>query len=103
MGASYAREKLDRAVYALATGTGTIQERLVDAFIMMSAVSDHDFQGERLEEWRSIYKRATTPRPGAVGDGNYQKALLGLNDDEASKLAGDICELNAMMDMDLTD
>ncbi len=99
MGASYAREKLNNAVYSLATGTDTIQRRLVDAMIAMSAVSDRDFEGERLEQWQSIYTRTTATETGPY-DGSYQNTLFPMNDDDAVQLARDICELNAMMDLD---
>lgn len=99
MSASYAREKLGAAVHALAVGTGSIQKRLLDAFINMSALSERDFDGVRLEEWRSIYARATAREPVA-DEGRYQASLFAMCDDEAAQLARDICELEAMMDLE---
>ena len=98
MGASYAREKLDGAVHAMAVGTGSIQERLLSAFLSMSALSVDDFQGERLEEWNSIYSRATAREAGG-DEGSYQATLLKMTESEAVALARDICELEAMMDI----
>ncbi|MCH2496040.1 MAG: hypothetical protein MK104_03405 [Erythrobacter sp.] len=99
MGASYAREKLAGAVHALAVGTGTIQERLVDAFISMVALSESDFTGDRLDEWQSVYAKATAREPEG-DEGRFKATILRLNDDDASNLARDIVNLEAMMDLD---
>lgn len=99
MGLSYAREKLGSAVVTLATGTETLQKRLVDAFISMSAISARDFTSERLTEWQSIYDRATSKKTGPY-DGAYQNTLLTMSDDEAVQLASDICELEAKLDFE---
>lgn len=99
MGASYAIEKLGAAVHSLAVGTGTIQERLLNAFRSMSALSDSDFEGERLEEWQRIYSRATA-REAVADEGSFQASLYAMSDDEAQRLATDICELEALMDLE---
>lgn len=99
MDASYAREKLSNAVHTLATSPDAIQQRLVDAFISMGAVSERDFQGDRLTEWRSIFERATSKATGPF-DGAYQNTLLTMGQDDAVMLARDICELDAMLSLD---
>jgi len=102
MPTAYAKEKLGNAVHSLAVGTGTIQHRLLNAFISMSALSDRDFQGhdEALQDWQGIFRRATAIKTGSEEDGYYKTTLYAMNDDDASKLARDICALESLIDYD---
>jgi len=53
-GFSYACEKLGVAVWKLATGWGTLRERLQDAAIELVILQEADFPDDLVNEWKKI-------------------------------------------------
>ena len=86
--AFYALEKLADALYALATGSGRVQERLGDAAIFLIRVRPEDISDENL---RRVFA-------GVMDDLSYEegniRATMRLTDDEdARSIARRILEL----------
>jgi len=94
-GFNYVVEKLTKAVYCLAVGTGSQQSRLHGAFLSFQALKAEDFpEGDLRESWESVKSRLTAleePSPNVVGD--VRHTLNRMSDEEALDLAKDIVEL----------
>lgn len=74
-------ERLGLAVVMLAKGTGSIQERLAEAFLHLHALSDKDFSDENLRtDFKLIYETLTKA-------GSISSRRLKLDDDEAQEQA----------------
>ena len=63
---SYTDQKLTAAVNALATGTGTIQSRLHDAWLVSSTLRDNDFPQALRAELRRLRDAVTKPKSGNI-------------------------------------
>jgi hypothetical protein len=75
-------ERLGLAVLMLAKGTGSIQERLAEAFLQLHALRDKDFSDENLRtDFKQIYDTLTK------GGASISSRKLRLNDDEAQEQA----------------
>lgn len=96
---TYSQEKLWVAVDALATGTGSLQERLLDAWRSALARLDADLQPghfaneEARESFRALRAEATS-KPAKGDEGTLAATLLAMSDEEAQKHAGAILSLH---------
>lgn len=92
---SYAWEKLYVAVGTLASGTGTIQERLAAAWVhslirLGHSTPPHYLDGEDLAEYEAIYEAVTrTPGP----EGSINTTCAAMSDEEAGHLAERVVSL----------
>lgn len=99
MGYLYAKGKLEDAVYNMAIGSGTIQERLLAAHRAFSPLNDSDIEDEDiLADWQSIKRRMMSLKdpapegdPGRIGDVPY--TLAHMSDEDAVRVATDLCNL----------
>lgn len=90
MSPGYVREKLFVAVDTLATGTGSIQKRITDAWVSaLMRLKAEDF----LPEDRDVF---TALRDQMVGHGTFEEATARMSDDEAHEHARRIVELNGL-------
>jgi hypothetical protein len=75
-------ERLGLAVVMLAKGTGSIQERLAEAFLYLHALKEKDFSDENLRaDFKLIYETLTK------AGGSLSSRELKLDDDEAQEQA----------------
>lgn len=98
MRASYAREKINSAANALASGTGTIQQRLMDAYMQFHPLRTDDFPDDLKEDWDAIHAALTTEEPTYNEKnepivGRVENTLKKMSDEDASELATRITEL----------
>jgi hypothetical protein len=92
---SYAREKFGVAVDNLATGTGSIQDRILDAWMSFHPLQERDFDNpEDGAAFKSIMERLTAVKDGDPNNGYVKNTLAKMSDDDASRLASDIVELD---------
>jgi len=96
---SYAREKMGVAVVDLATGKGTIQDRLWKAYLGFHPVSEDDFPDGLAEDYLEIMSILTREEPsydtrGEVTTGSVQNTLAKMTADEASDVAQMIVNIN---------
>ena len=92
-GFSYAHEKVSKAVYLLAVGSGRIQARLLDAAIAFVAVNLDDFPTNLKPEFAYVRDRLT--RVAATADeGDIAATLAVMSDDEAVDLAEKLVSLD---------
>lgn len=100
MSADYEREKLGNAVDVLATSALPIQKRLEYAFTAMHTLRHHGLSGsERQEAFDSIYKQLTVDKSDEKA-GHVPTTTARLSDNDASKLASEIVDLNSMLQLD---
>jgi len=91
----YVREKLANAVDALATGDGSLQQRLLSAALATATLRPADFvDDESSAEFAAIREMLTRHEPRA-GEGRIRATLARLSDDEARSLAQVFFELDA--------
>ncbi|MBN8671885.1 MAG: hypothetical protein J0L80_14430 [Chitinophagales bacterium] len=98
MRASYAREKINSAAHALASGTGTIQKRLWDAYMEFHPLQSSDFPDDLKEDWNEIHAALTTEEPTYNEKnepivGRVENTLRKMSDEAASELAAKITGL----------
>ncbi len=98
----YAKEKMGGAVYSLATGTGTLKERIWYAYLSFSNLKEKDFPDELKEEWKFIYTTLINEPPsysasGEVTNGRVQNTLETLDQDTCATITKSIYELNAKL------
>jgi len=107
-GFEYTREKLEVAVWKLATGVGGIKERLADAYIELAILQESDFPPELSEEWRQVLFELTkgkmqyetvvkNGRLVEVPTGHLYSTLRYMRKSKAQRLAERICVLAAKM------
>ena len=100
MGREYEREKLGAAVHALAASAQPIQKRLEYAWTAMHTLIHHGLSDpERQAAFSSINDRLTADKSNPEA-GHMPTTCAGLTDDEASQIATDIVELEAMLSLD---
>ncbi len=91
----YVWEKTSAAVRYLATGTGTIQQRLVSVGMALHLLQSDDFQNnEELARWSSIMERLTALQELAGDEGSLEKSALALSDEQAYAVARDVLLLH---------
>lgn len=92
---SYAREKLGVAVDGLASGSGAIQDRLLNAFMSFHTLQPRDFaKAQEGAAFKSIMDRLTAVTDGDPDNGHVKNTLAQMSDEAASRLASDIVELD---------
>jgi hypothetical protein len=77
---SYARAKLEVAVWKLAIGTGDIKSRLADAFYELAVLRETDFPSDLRDEWKQIISELTSGKMQydiTVKNGRLVKAPVG--------------------------
>jgi hypothetical protein len=90
----YALEKFGGAVDSMASSTGSIQERLFNAFMIFHPVQENDFSDpENAELYRSIHDRLTSVKNGPESRGYVQNTLDQMSDEDAEQVASDIATL----------
>lgn len=102
MRASYAREKLISAVHNLAEGTGTIQQRLWDAYLAFHTLRETDFPEDLKSDWTEIHDSLTEEEPtyndkGEPIVGKVENTLKKMSNETASELASKITSLYYMI------
>lgn len=90
----YAREQAWKALSALATGTGSIQERCVNAMtagLIHVVVAEDDLPDDLAERWHYLQDRATSTE-AVANEGTLVATLGAMDDDEAQEFAREIFE-----------
>jgi hypothetical protein len=88
-------ERVDRAVTALATGTGSIQDRMNVAGGVLVHLVPADFrEGRERLLFERIMRTLTESAPGAFDEGAIRASTLVLSDQIASDTAAAICDLH---------
>lgn len=103
---SYASEKLEAAVYTLATGSGTIRDRLYYAYLCFINLEEFHFPNELLPEFKKIMNCLCSEdassgiikdSEGNVTEGKVQNTLKELTIFECVQIAKQIYELNSQV------
>ena len=85
MGLEYADEKLWKGVHVLAGGTGTIQERLLDAWLeQFIRVNHQDLPPEIAARWHRLSEEAGSP------EGTFVEAIPRMSDEKAQHIVEEI-------------
>lgn len=99
---SYASEKLEAAIYTLATGRGTIRDRLFYAWQCFMNLEELHFPDELVPEFKKIMNSLCSESApsgiikgseGNVTEGKVQNTLKDLTVDECVNIAKQIYEL----------
>jgi hypothetical protein len=93
MSAYYVLEKLNQAVYALATGTGDVQRRLADAYLCFAPASPEDIPYEDLRRTFAGVIDDLAFEPAKGNEGMVAATLRITNDEDARAIAKRILEL----------
>jgi hypothetical protein len=92
--AFYALEKLADALYALATGSGRVQERLGDAAIFLIRVRPEDISDENLRRiFIGVMDDLSYAQAQGGGEGNIRATMRLTDDEDARSIARRILEL----------
>lgn len=94
MSLSYTWQKLHAAVLILASGTGTIQERLCDAYVdsLIRLHDPNDFPLEMRKDFEAIQKELTAVPPSG-NEGSAKASTNDMTDDKASEIAEKIVSM----------
>ncbi len=94
MSIGYTWEKLHDAVLTLASGTGSIQERLCDAYVysLIRLQKQDDFPVEMRDDFEVIQKELTAVQPFGE-EGSVKASTNAMTDDKASKIAEKIVSM----------
>jgi len=88
MGLEYADEQLWKGLHVLAEGTGTIQERLLDAWLdQLIRVFPHDMPSDIAARWRRLNEEAQSP------EGTFLEAIPRMTDEEARHIVEEIVNM----------
>ncbi len=99
MSLEYACEKMSQVIDALATGYGTLQERLAFAIDPPFDGAVHDAQLEGylssglLAQMEAVQLRVSALDPGAEGQGRISATLNAMPDSEAAEIASEMIEV----------
>ena len=92
--AFYALEKLADALYALATGSGRVQERLGDAAIFLIRVRPEDISDENLRRiFIGVMDDLSYAQAQRGDEGNIRATMRLTDDEDARSIARRILEL----------
>ena len=97
MSESDAREKFAQAVWTLATGTGTIRQRVLSAFVAFAPLPASDFPQELRDEYDAILT-ALTKLQAKADQSSVLATLSEMTDEEAGSLAEQIVTLSQKLD-----
>jgi len=100
---NYVCEKLGVAVYNMAVGTGSIQDRVHSGYMSFHTLSPKDFpDGELRTRYESIHDRLTAlTEPPEHGNrlGKVRYTLNHMSEEDAVELAKDIYNLDFFVDL----
>src|SRR3990172_811006 len=88
----YAAGALSQAVYRLATCSGDMRERLLNAFHELAPVTEQDVPPYLRAEFRTIRADLTRRQP-RYGEGTVQATLHGMRSSTGGRIARQICRL----------
>lgn len=99
---AYAKEKLFRMIYGLATGTEDIKTRLRLAFFDVPHIKKEIFTPVLQSEWEEISERVRRLGPiqdgeGKIVTGAFENTINHMTDDEAREIAEKIVNLYAVL------
>lgn len=89
---SYLWEKLYIATHALATGRGSLKERLHSAYLSFAHLGPEDFPEELQNDFAALEEQMTRVEARA-DEGTVAATLQAIDDDEAAEIAGKIVDL----------
>ncbi|MXY20408.1 MAG: hypothetical protein F4Y49_03630 [Dehalococcoidia bacterium] len=90
----YAKEKLEWAVWTLATHPGSVRERLFGAYLEIHLIQDA-IPSEYREEHRRILRDMNNPDQTDEGEGTVKATLAAMDEEQAVDIAKRIHELNS--------
>ena len=93
----YVHEKLSNAVSTLATGSGRIKERLLDAFIGMHTLYGKQYDGDIGSGLTELFDRLTAVRATA-DEGDVAATINAMSENEAVELAYLIVRIDSQVD-----
>ncbi len=96
--ARYASECFSKAVFALATGTGSIRERLHAASIGFAPLHEEDIPDDLRGEYQAILDALTKKEPLLQSEGRVRATLRGMHLKRAQRIAVMIWNLNVRLD-----
>jgi hypothetical protein len=85
---SFGREKFYQAVDSLVTGTGSIQDRLESAAMVLTPLNPNEFLPKEMHDEFGEIHHLLTKTPAQGDEGKIRATLQLTSDEEASKLAG---------------
>lgn len=91
----YIRERLARAVHALATADGPLPERLFSASLATTTLHPRDFADPEGRADFGAIREMLTRREALANEGRVRATLARMSDDEARAVAERIFELDA--------
>lgn len=99
MSISYAREQLGNAVFAaLATGAGTIQERIVEAWADLIHINEERDLPEDLRPRWQIIRALVTHEQGPGGTGALRATVMPMDDESAIEIARHIVDFHRLVE-----
>ena len=100
----YASEQLGNAVFALATGAGRIQERIVDAWThsLIHINEDRDLPEDLRPRWEMI-RTLVTHEPGPEGRGALRATVLPMDDESAVEVAKHLVHFYWLVQSEITE
>lgn len=96
---SYAKEKLNTAIYVLATGRYDVRSRLFSAYLGFLTLKEDDFPEEFKEDWKWIMSKLTKNKPlrdykEDIIEGSVQQSLKHMQNRTGAKIACKIYEIH---------
>jgi len=106
----YASEKIGVAVVILATTHGTLQDRLLDAWVsqghfalpMGPGQAGKPMSDELIQRLEAFNERMSS-RPAKADEGSFAATILAFTDEEASDAARELTEINHQIQVELRD
>lgn len=106
----YASEKIGVAVHILATTHGTLQERLLRAWVdqghyalpMGPDQAGIGMSDELIERLEDLNERMSC-RPAKANEGTFAATILSFTDEEASEAAKELYDINHQIEDELND
>lgn len=95
MSYNYNMEKLSNAVRSLATGKGSIQDRLINAYIYHLIHVNPDFLSEDNKVLYLSLQDKVTRKEAKGNEGSVKATVELMSDDEAQEIASQILDLTA--------
>ena len=98
---AFVRQRLGGAIFALATGSGSIQQRLLEAWDAMDVLGlgndmlENDIRQEALTFIAARFNASPNPIKGSA-----RNTILGLSSKQAEQLAADIFRLRSALERD---
>ena len=90
----YAKEKMEWAVWILATQPGRVKERLFGAYLQIHVIGEH-MPSEYREEYQRILRDMNNPNQPDEGEGTVKATLAAMDEEQAVHIAKRIHGLNS--------